>query len=140
MIEQGQPHAAAHGHEPIEASVRGVYITGAILAGVVIASFLLMLALLGLFSDATGGVPASQFAIPDSLTQRARQLQRLRSSERELLEKYQWVDPAAGIARIPIERAMEIIAEQGFSREVDDPAAAGTPPASEPPAAEGNEP
>jgi hypothetical protein len=139
MIEQGRPHTAAYGHEPIEASVRGIYITGAILAGVVIASFLLMLALLGLFSDATGGMPASQFATPDSLALRAAQLQQLRMSERERLEKYQWVDPAAGIARIPIERAMEIVAEQHFSGEADDPAAAATPPADEQPATEGNE-
>src|SRR5687768_5333717 len=115
MIEQGQPQAAAHGHEPIEANVRGIYITAAVMAAVVIASFLLMLGLLRMFSDTSGGIPASQFATPDANAQRAQQLQHVRTKERAMLEEYRWVDPAAGIARIPIARAMEIVAEEGLS-------------------------
>jgi hypothetical protein len=32
----------------------------------------------------------------------------------ELLEGYQWVDEQAGVVRIPIERAMELLAERGL--------------------------
>jgi hypothetical protein len=39
----------------------------------------------------------------------ATQLQR----EMEVLSKYEWVDRQSGIARIPIERAMEILAQRG---------------------------
>jgi hypothetical protein len=115
MIEQGQPRAAAHGHEPQEANVRGVCLTAAILAGVVVASFLLMFGLLNLFSAATRSAPASQFDTPDPQSLREQRLQSLRGREHALLHQYQWVDPAAGIARIPIERAIEIVARRGLS-------------------------
>lgn len=41
-------------------------------------------------------------------------LARLRVLERVQLERYGWVDRPAGIARVPIERAMELLAERGF--------------------------
>lgn len=37
----------------------------------------------------------------------------LRERERVQLQSYGWVDPEAGLARIPVERAMEIIARRG---------------------------
>jgi hypothetical protein len=37
-----------------------------------------------------------------------------RLSEEQQLNSYGWVDPKAGIAHIPIERAMEMIAQQGL--------------------------
>ena len=41
--------------------------------------------------------------------------------ERLFLDAYQWIDEDAGIARIPIERAMAILAEQGLpAREAAD--------------------
>ncbi len=38
---------------------------------------------------------------------------RLRDIEEVLLNNYSWVDPAAGKVRIPINRAMAIVAERG---------------------------
>jgi hypothetical protein len=29
-----------------------------------------------------------------------------------MLSEYRWVDPAAGVARIPIERAIQIVAQE----------------------------
>jgi hypothetical protein len=140
MIEQGHPDAAAHGHEPIEANVRAVYITGAVMAAVVAASFLLMLGLLGLFSETTGGVPASQFTTPNPGSLLAQQLQQLRAKERELLEEYRWVNQDAGIARIPIERAMEIVAEQGLSGPGETSETVTTAPVDAPPRTEERQP
>ncbi len=37
-----------------------------------------------------------------------------KTQEDELLNSYGWVDKAAGIARIPIDRAIEITAQQGL--------------------------
>ncbi|MGH9868696.1 MAG: hypothetical protein ACREAA_11110 [Candidatus Polarisedimenticolia bacterium] len=37
----------------------------------------------------------------------------MRAQEQELLHSYGWVDRQAGRVRIPIERAMEIVAEKG---------------------------
>ena len=42
-----------------------------------------------------------------------RDLQHMRKLEESQLENYGWVDRQAGIAAIPIERAMEIVAERG---------------------------
>ena len=50
-----------------------------------------------------------------------------------ILEGYAWVDEDAGIARIPIEQAVRLVAERGWPQ----PATGSRPP---PPAAEGLEP
>ena len=44
----------------------------------------------------------------------ASDLTRFRAHEDKTLTSYGWVDRAAGIVRIPIERAMELIAERGL--------------------------
>jgi hypothetical protein len=43
-----------------------------------------------------------------------RDLQELLGAENAILESYGWVDQEAGIARIPISRAMELLAERGL--------------------------
>lgn len=43
-----------------------------------------------------------------------RQLERLRAEEEPLLSEYAWVSREAGVVRIPIERAMELVAERGL--------------------------
>ena len=40
--------------------------------------------------------------------------QRLRAEEDAILTSYAWVDKKAGVARIPIDRAIEIVAERGL--------------------------
>jgi hypothetical protein len=42
-------------------------------------------------------------------------LRRLRQLEGALLERYSWVDREKGIVRLPIERAMELLAERGLT-------------------------
>jgi hypothetical protein len=43
-----------------------------------------------------------------------RDLQELLGAENAILESYSWVDREAGIVRIPIGRAMELLAERGL--------------------------
>jgi hypothetical protein len=61
--------------------------------------------------------PRTQARIPTQgrgqLPDLAEQLKQLRQSEESELEKTDWVDRKAGIVQIPIERAMELIAEKG---------------------------
>jgi len=45
----------------------------------------------------------------------------LRAQEDAVLQTYAWVDKSRGVVRVPIERAMEILAERGM------PARAGAP-------------
>jgi hypothetical protein len=41
-------------------------------------------------------------------------LQKFRAEEEKVLHNYGWVDAGSGIARIPIERAMELTAQRGL--------------------------
>jgi hypothetical protein len=52
-------------------------------------------------------------------------VQRLRAQEDAILTTYGWVDRKAGVARIPVDRAMEILAERGLppSKPMPPPAA-----------------
>jgi hypothetical protein len=43
-----------------------------------------------------------------------RDMDELRAKDRQALDTYGWVDPARGVARIPIERAIEMAAEKGL--------------------------
>jgi len=42
------------------------------------------------------------------------QLERMRTREDEILRSYGWVDKEKGVVRIPIERAMDLVAERGL--------------------------
>lgn len=45
-------------------------------------------------------------------------LERLNEANRQKLESYGWVDRSTGVARIPIERAMDIVVDQGWQEQV----------------------
>ena len=113
MSEVHNTNANDLGHEPIEISARSVSIGMAALLGVMFASLLLVGGLmLGLSyfwgGRATVGVPPAM-ALPESQRETLREL---REMENKLLTEYAWIDAQAGVARIPIERAMKILAER----------------------------
>lgn len=58
----------------------------------------------------------------------ALELEEMQARDRLILESYGWVDRDAGIARIPIERAMAILAERGWPSPVEGPSAAEASP------------
>lgn len=41
-------------------------------------------------------------------------LQKFRTDEKALLSRYEWIDRETGIVRIPIDRAMELLADRGL--------------------------
>jgi hypothetical protein len=57
--------------------------------------------------------PPEQFPSPRVQTHQAEQRQDLLAAQRRQLTGYAWVDPAKTLVRIPIERAMDIIAQRG---------------------------
>jgi hypothetical protein len=59
-------------------------------------------------------------------------VQQLRSEDVRLLERYAWVDKNGGVVRIPIERAIDVLAERGLPHRAAAPA---TTPAEGPGAA-----
>jgi hypothetical protein len=44
----------------------------------------------------------------------ANELQDLRANENKVLESYGWVDKKTGTVRVPIDRAMQIVAQRGL--------------------------
>ncbi len=51
---------------------------------------------------------------PRLQVQPAADLQQIRANEQERLHSYGWVEPNAGVVRIPIDRAMELLLERGL--------------------------
>ncbi|MDH3443526.1 MAG: hypothetical protein OEN50_06345, partial [Deltaproteobacteria bacterium] len=58
--------------------------------------------------------PEQLSASPGLQVSPGRDLMEMRAMEERQLNSYQWVDPAAGIASIPIERAKDLIVERGL--------------------------
>lgn len=57
-------------------------------------------------------------------------LEQYQEAQRQVLERYAWVDKQNGIAQIPVERAIELVAERGLPALPPVPAPAPAPGAS----------
>jgi hypothetical protein len=73
--------------------------------------------------EAELGLPISQAAMvnaqkqpPEPRLQRhaAQDMRDMRADEDKLMHQYAWLDPDKGIVRIPVERAMDLIAQRGL--------------------------
>ncbi len=123
--KQQLDQAVALGHERRDLPTRGILVFGIAL--------IIMMGLVLVVATATnilflGHLPAAPF--PPTNLQNApipplppeprleaepgAQLQQLRSEEDKLLHSYGWVDQKAGIVHIPIDRAMDILAQRGL--------------------------
>jgi hypothetical protein len=69
------------------------------------------------------------FPAPQLETDERTQLNNVRLNEEQILSTYGYVDQQAGIVRIPIERAMDLIAQRGLSVRNQETAAEATAPA-----------
>jgi hypothetical protein len=108
-------------HEPDALNVRGVVFAAIALALFVVVVAVLMGALEELFTGrpragaqraARRVAPQPTLAAPVLDPNQPRELHELRAAEKEQLESYGWVDRDAGIARIPIARAIALLAEK----------------------------
>jgi mono/diheme cytochrome c family protein len=111
------------GHEVSDIRIRNVaLVAGAMIVGAVV----IYLALGGLFAlfanrEAQADVPSSPLAQtqqpppePRLQVAPAEDLAKLRAAEQQRLNSYGWIDQQAGVARIPIDRAMALIAQRGL--------------------------
>ncbi|MCS6926547.1 MAG: hypothetical protein NZ578_11670 [Candidatus Binatia bacterium] len=110
-------------HESYAVDIRPLVLFGLGLAVLVVVSALLMAWLFGYFGERQVRQEA-----PTSLFREERQpppaprlqvdppadLRRLRAAEDAVLQSYGWVDRDAGIVRIPIDRAIALLAERGL--------------------------
>ena len=56
----------------------------------------------------------AKFPEPHLETDEPREIRAFRVQEEQTLHSYGWVDQPAGVVRIPIDRAMELVAQRGF--------------------------
>jgi hypothetical protein len=116
------PHTR-HAHEERDVDVRLLGLFGLGLVVLLGGSLLLM----GWLFDAFGVIPAGQGLQtaplaenpprppqPRLQTSPTRDMQEMLAAASARLRSYGWIDRAAGIARIPVERAMELLAAQGL--------------------------
>lgn len=114
--------AAGPGYETRDASIRGLAIFGAGLLGTLLLVFVAAVVAFRYFARSQSlGPPASPFADVRALPPQPRlqveprlDLQHLRQREDAILGSYGWVDPRAGVVRIPIDRAIDRLLEKGL--------------------------
>jgi len=121
-----QPHSQDATESPYERRDLSPRVIGLFLAGLVLATGLVLLLIWGLFDhyaarQMRADIPPSPLAEvrqipPDPRLQvnGPADLAAFRAKEEAELHSYGWVDREAGIVRIPIDRAMELLLERGL--------------------------
>jgi hypothetical protein len=111
-----------HAHETSDANIRNLLIFGVGLSLLVIAGLVVSRAVFHYFVGHQGlGPPASPFEDVRTLPPEPRlqvtaprDLEQYKAAQDEILNSYGWVDQQAGILRIPVDRAMDILLQRGF--------------------------
>lgn len=110
------------GYETRDANVRSLMVFGLGLFVTLVLLLALMAGVFRYFSKSQSlGPPASPFADLRTLPPQPRlqveprmDLEHLRAREDAVLNSYGWVDPRAGIVRMPIDRAMDRLLQKGL--------------------------
>lgn len=121
-MTHSDPQHGSGGYEHGDAAVRPVVLFTLGLAALLVVTALSMV---GLFraldererADESRPHPMADDQLPPAprlQTATSDDLQAHRAREAKLLHEYAWIDPQAGIVRIPIERALELTAERGL--------------------------
>jgi hypothetical protein len=121
----GDRPAPVAGHETSDVSIRGIVRFG---LGLGIATAVISVAMWGLFRFLEARQETREAPVPPMVAANLKRTPReprlepdplaprlaARAREEALLSSYGWVDRGAGVARIPIDRAMELLAERGL--------------------------
>ena len=117
-----EPSTPGSGFEPRDVALRPILAAGMALLVGLVGSLALMRGLLSTLNraEATASAKASPLSgygpqtppAPRLQTDPAGDLRTLREQERAQLSGYAWVDRTQAIVRIPIERAMELLAQR----------------------------
>ncbi len=108
-----------------ELNVRAIVITGIGLAGILVVSAALMWPLNSLLLDRGRAADPPPPLLPEARQRPLppeprlqvspeRELREMRAEEERVLSSYGWVDEAGGIARVPVERAIDLVLEFGL--------------------------
>jgi hypothetical protein len=122
-------HRAGHGlvnphvhHEPDDVNVVAVTKFGIALALMIVLTLFLLWGLFNYFKHQEAAAsppgppgPAAQLPPEPRLEKTpVLDLRELREAEDQALDRYAWVDPNKGVVRIPVERAIDILAQRGL--------------------------
>ena len=127
-MEENRRHASGVGHEESDANAVAV---GKFGIGLLFTIILCLVLLFGLFhyfqSQETGVVknvdPTKAFPLPRLQEKPIADLKEIRDAEDALLASYAWVDQQKGVVRIPIDRAIDLLAKRGLPSRAEAPAA-----------------
>ena len=141
--------ALIHGYEPTDVHVGRIAWVGPGLVVIILAFGAAVWGMTEVFQalrppDRATAIETSSRPIPGPRLQAnpAGDLAALREHESQILTSYGWVERQRGIARIPIDRAMALLAERGWPRPTSPASARETPatPPAPPSAPEGRQP
>jgi hypothetical protein len=116
-------HAARASYELSDLSPKKIALFGITLAAVI---GLVLVVCAGIFRYAAALQATRQKALsplaqtrepttePRLQVHAARDLKEMRAAEDQVLQNYGWIDKKAGIARIPVDRAMKLLAQKGL--------------------------
>lgn len=114
-----------HAHESTDVNLRALALFG---VAMIVGAAVLHIVLWGVYSrfeaeERLGENPQPRFVerggdpdVPVLQPDPHEDLVRLREDEREVIDGYGWVDRGAGIVRIPVDRAIDLVAERGLPR------------------------
>lgn len=121
---ESKPEAGNSGarHERRDVHIRGLVIFGVALFVSLVVTLLLMAKIFHYFAATQSlGPPASPFAEtrvlppqPQLQVAPRQDLSQMRKAQEAILSSYGWVDQSSGVVRIPIDRAIDLLAERGL--------------------------
>ena len=142
-MDANKPHAEGHGvaAEPDHVPVRLVVGFGVVLTATAVVAAVLMAVLFKGYDrtaerrdekiDAAAGLELREPGLPPLPRLQVypvRHWKDFQTAERERLDSYGWMDRSTGAVHIPIDRAMELIAERGVGPLPQAPMAVPAPP------------
>jgi len=124
-MDENNQHSRRAGHEETDVDVWAV---GKFAAALMLVGVAVIFLLFGLFryllsreggppagrSQAAASEPAKAFPQPQLQEAPVLDLKAIRAAEDQVLNGYGWMDPEKGVVRIPIDRAMDLLAERGL--------------------------
>jgi len=124
-MDENKRHNSGAGHEETDVNEWAVGKFAVALALVIVAALFLLFGLFRYLLSREGGPPAGRsqvvatepakaFPQPQLQQSEVLDLKAVRAAEDRVLNSYAWIDPEKGVVRIPIDRAMELLAERGL--------------------------
>ena len=99
----------SQGYEKSDVAIRGLFLWG---GGIVVALTVIILLLDGLFIATKEEQVYESELKPESVS-----LRELRAQESAALDSYKMIDPIHNVVQIPIDRAMQLLADEAFAKQ-----------------------